>query len=155
MFMQSRSSLEAVLLVLSYEQLRLVSYKDAVGISTIGWGHVVRPDERSFLSGEITRETANKLFIEDFLSHEQAVIRAVGKRELTPDQLGACTSLCFNIGAQAFRESTLAKNIMAGLYERVPDCFRMWVKGTIGGKKATLNGLVARRESEVKLWEKG
>ena len=153
--MPIQSSLEAVLLVLSYEQLRLVAYKDAVGISTIGWGHVIKPNEKHLLSGEITRETANELFVTDFLPHEQAVVRAIGKRELTPNQLGACTSLCFNIGAQAFRESTLAKNISAGKDQLVPASFRMWVKGTVSGGKTTLNGLVARRESEVKLWERG
>lgn len=150
-----RSSLEAVLLVLSYEQLRLIPYKDAAGLATVGWGHLIKDGEKDRFTTAISRETANNLFLADFSFHELAVVSAIGEGRidtLSPSQIGACTSLCFNIGPNAFKSSSVAKNIRIGELDKVPDSIKMWNKATVNGRKVVLPGLAIRRESEVRLW---
>ena len=150
-----RSALEAVLLVLSYEQLRLKPYDDGVGVQTIGWGHRILPSEQD-LRREISRERANALFLADFERHEGLVTAALdAPRDLAPLQLGACTSLCFNIGGSAFANSSLASRINSRAFGLVPDAFRMWNKGRVKGELQVLPGLETRRESEVGLWRRG
>jgi lysozyme len=152
-----RSALEAILLVLSYEQLRLKPYDDGVGVLTIGWGHRILPNEKDLLApAGISRERANGLFISDFERHESFVLAALDfPNELSPLQLGACTSLCFNIGGGAFSTSSVVRRINGRVYHLVPDAFRMWNKGRVKGVLKELGGLTARRESEVALWLRG
>lgn len=151
-----QSDLEAILLVLSYEKLRLLPYDDGVGVLTIGWGHRILPGEDD-LRREITRERANRLFVDDFTEHEQAMLRAIkgAPVDLSPLQIGAIASLCFNIGPGAFANSSVAKAIRAGDLRKVPAAIKMWNKGRVEGKLQVMQGLVLRRQSEVDLWERG
>lgn len=151
-----RSDLEAILLVLSYEQLRLKPYDDGVGVMTVGWGHRILPGEAD-LRNEITRERANRLFVEDFAKHEQAALKAIAGApvELSPLQVGAIASLCFNIGGTAFANSSVAKAIRAGELHRVPAAIKLWNKGRVKGKLQVMRGLTIRRAGEVELWERG
>lgn len=151
-----RSDLEAILLVLSYEQLRLRPYDDGVGVMTTGWGHRILPGETD-LRGEISRDRANRLFVEDFAKHEGAALRAIegAPVELSPLQVGAISSLCFNIGPGAFAGSSVAKAIRAGELQKVPAAIKLWKKGRVKGKLQVMRGLVLRRASEVELWERG
>lgn len=150
-----RSALDAVLLVLSYERLSLVPYDDGVGVLTIGWGHKILRGEPALGKGSITRERANELFMLDFSSHEDGVRLAVRDAPLTPLQLGALTSLTFNIGVGAFRGSSVARAINERRPADVPAAIRMWNKGRVKGVLQVMPGLAARRESEVRLWERG
>lgn len=67
---------------------------------------------------------------------------------LSPERVAAITSLCFNIGSKAFRESTACREIKAGNYGLVPNAIKMWNKA--GGK--IMQGLVNRRNEEANLW---
>lgn len=149
------SDLRAILLVLSFEQLRLRPYDDGVGVQTIGWGHRILPGEDD-LRQEISRERANSLFLSDFERHERMVINGLhDPMGLSPLQLGACVSLCFNIGGSAFANSSVAGRINDGATGSVPEAFRMWNKGRVGGVLRVMSGLSKRRESEVALWIQG
>lgn len=151
-----RSSLEAVLLILSWEQLRLKVYRDAGKKLTVGWGHLVREADRLWEGEEISRDRANSLFMKDLEEHEEETRKAInvlknGITILSPDRFGALTSLCFNIGGTRFLTSTAARMVREGSLDKVPDAIRMWNK--VQGRVS--EGLVARREAECRLWEKG
>jgi lysozyme len=79
------------------------------------------------------------------------VTRSV-RAPLTGPQLDALIALCFNIGGPAFITSTVLRRVNAQDFKNVPDAFRMWNKETIKGRKVVNNGLVNRREFEIKLW---
>lgn len=64
------------------------------------------------------------------------------------NEFGACLSLAYNIGATAFRRSTLLKRLNAGDRAGAAAEFAKWNKG--GGK--VLPGLVRRREAERALF---
>lgn len=65
-------------------------------------------------------------------------------------QFDALVSFAFNVGTQAFKNSTLAKKINANTYNEIRERFLRWNKA--GGK--VLAGLTSRRKkrSETILW---
>ncbi len=148
--------LPAVLHILGWELLRLRAYKDAVGKWTIGWGHLILPNEQHLLKGEITRQQAHALFLVDLVRKEREVNAAIPKVLLEDYQRGALVAFCFNSGVAALGPTMgLGKALREGQFSDVPDEMRRWVYGTDEktGRKVRLTGLVARREDEVALWE--
>ena len=80
--------------------------------------------------------------------------KAVDERVKVPlaqHQFDALVSFVFNLGAGAFAESTLLRELNAGRYDAVPLQLDRWVKA--GGK--TLEGLVRRRKAEGVLFSQG
>jgi lysozyme len=82
---------------------------------------------------------------------------------LTDNQFAALVSLCFNIGATAFKASSVVRSLNNGDYNSVPNNMRLFNKitvkeiqpdGSIVKKKVTSKGLVNRREAEVRLFLK-
>jgi len=67
---------------------------------------------------------------------------------LNQNQFDALTSFTFNVGGAAFSGSTLLKLLNQGQYDEVPPQLRRWNKA--GGK--VVQGLINRRENEIKLW---
>lgn len=66
----------------------------------------------------------------------------------TDNQLGAMTSLAYNIGISAFANSTLLKRHRAGDHAGAAQQFLQWVNA--GGKR--MQGLVNRREAERRVY---
>jgi len=134
-----------------FEGLRLDAYLDVAGILTIGYGHT-GPDVKSGM--KITKAQADDLLHKDM----QWAIDAVSKSVTVPTnqyQQAALTSLTFNIGAGAFKSSTLLRKLNAGDIEGAANEFGRWNKATVNGKKTVINGLTRRRESERKLFMTG
>ena len=67
-----------------YEALRLKPYQDSVGKWTIGYGHVILPNEQYLMDG-ITKETAENLLRNDLVNAEKTINKAV-KVPLTGNQ---------------------------------------------------------------------
>lgn len=130
-------------LVKSFESLRLHAYQDAVGVWTIGWGHIegVKADQT------ITEAQAEKFLLSDIAEAESAVERLITV-QLNDNQFAALVSFTFNLGGGSLQISTLRKKLNAGDYASVPGQLALWVKGD--GK--TLPGLVKRRKAEADLW---
>lgn len=139
------------------EGIKLTVYHDIAGLPTIGVGHLLTRDELS--SGKInilgvlykygdgiTETQAERLLAHDVAFAEGAV-SACGA-ELTQNQFDALVCFVFNIGRNAFAQSTLRKYLSAGELSEVPTQMRRWVHA--GGKMST--GLANRREKEIKLF---
>ena len=122
------------------EGCRLVAYRDAAGVPTIGYGHTagVRMGDR------ISQQQAKALLRQD----AEAVMRQVRALDVarTEAQLEALTSFAFNLGIARLRSSTLLKVIrQGGSKQAIQREFKCWVYA--GGRK--LSGLVNRREWEA------
>jgi GH24 family phage-related lysozyme (muramidase) len=117
------------------------------GYPTIGYGHVVNPDERQQFASGITSEQAEALLRQDVQIAERAVLRLITV-PLTDGQFDALVSFTFNLGAGALQRSTLRRKVNRGDHAAVPPEFRKWVWA--GGRK--LEGLVRRREAEAALY---
>ncbi len=139
-------------------QDRHVVYKDSADLPTIGYGHLLTKAELS--SGKIiefdyrekglSEEQAESLFI---LDTSLTVYRLRGEvKEIEQPKFDALVSFTFNVGFNAFYNSTLLKVIRAeGVKEEVTKQFLRWVYS--GGKK--VQGLENRRRAEAKLYTEG
>lgn len=126
--------------LMEMEGCRLVAYRDATGVPTIGYGHTagVRMGDR------ISQQQAKALLRQD----AEAVMRQVRALDVarTEAQLEALTSFAFNLGIARLRSSTLLKVIrQGGSKQAIQREFKRWVYA--GGRK--LSGLVKRREWEA------
>ena len=131
------------------------------GLKTIGVGHLLTQDELSSgkitigetvvrYAGGITEQQVYDLLGQDLARFDQTVNDKVTVL-LKQFQFDALVSFSLNVGAGAFSSSTLLKVLNQGNYDEVPAQLRRWVFS--GGNK--VQGLVNRRENEVKLWEGG
>lgn len=137
----------AVSLVRHFEGLYLRAYLCPAGVPTIGYGHT-----KGVKMGQtITAEQADAFLAADLAEAAEAVDRLV-KVHLTEPQRGALASFVFNLGASNLRSSTLLKLLNRGDFEGAANQFGVWIKATVGGKKKTLAGLVARRAAEEALF---
>lgn len=145
-------------LLKQWEGFELKVYKDSAGLPTIGVGHLITKSEQASgniliagvpvpYAGGLTDQQALDLLSQDVQPAEQAVNNGV-KVALAQNQFDALVSFTFNVGVGSFNGSTLLKVLNQGNYTQVPDQLRRWNKA--GGK--VVQGLVNRRENEVKLW---
>jgi len=131
-------------LIKRFEGFSPTVYICPAGYPTIGYGHVVKPQEREQFAGGITTEQAETLLRQDVQTAERAVLRLITV-PLTDGQFDALVSFTFNLGAGALQRSTLRRKVNRGDHANVPEEFRKWV--WTGGRK--LEGLVKRRDAEV------
>ena len=130
-----------------FESCRLTAYPDPGSLDgkpwTIGWGTT-----RGVYKGmTITQEEADLLFDEDVNAVAKQVSRMV-RVPLNQSQFDALVSFVYNVGAEAFRKSTLLRKLNAGNYDAVPGELARWNK--VKGK--VVRGLVNRRAAEAGLW---
>jgi lysozyme len=133
----------------------LAQLKDAEGFShtpypdhkghSIAHGHLIKPGEDLTY---VTREQGEQLLLADVTWAEEAVNASVHV-PLTPNQFDALVLLAYNIGAPAFRSSTLVRLLNAGDYAGAAAQFPRWVYAS-GVVNTTL---VARRDRERNLFE--
>lgn len=130
--------------VMQFEGLRLVAYRDAGGVLTIGYGHTGGKLKKG---DTMTKDEAYSTLCQD-LSKKGRFVNALGVCE-TQGQFDALTDFCFNLGTGALNRSTLLKKIRAGApTAEIQAEFRRWVH--CNGK--VLDGLVKRREWEAERW---
>ena len=142
--------------------VRYKPYRSPCGSVVIGVGHKLTPSELSsgkiFIGDDLvsygkkglTPEQAHDLMEEDVNNAECEVMGMV-KVPITQGQFDCLVSFCLDIGEDAFYHSALLSRLNAGEYTAVPDELRQWVHSA--GKK--VNGLKARRETEIRLWNEG
>ena len=127
------------------EGLRLDSYRDAVGIATIGYGHT-GPDVRIPMT--ITPGEAERLLHEDVARFENGVTNCLCGCPTNANQFSAMVSLAYNIGLGNFATSSVLKRHRCGQYQAAADAFLLFKKA--GGK--VLPGLLNRRVAERELY---
>ena len=134
-------------IIKEYESFSPVPYICPAGKNTIGYGHVILSGER--FDRPITKEFATEILAGDVKKAEEAIYKFCGT-VLQTNQFSALVSLVFNIGASAFKDSTLLTYLNEGKPAMAAREFDRWV--FCKGKK--LAGLVARRNAEQALFEK-
>lgn len=133
-------------LIKRFEGIRLIAYK-AVPTEkyyTIGYGHYGADVQRA---QRITEEQAEEMLRKDVQRFVDVVNQYV-KVNLTQNQFDALVSFAYNVGATAFRTSTLLLLLNSGSYSGAANEFDKWNKS--GGR--VLTGLVRRRSEEKALF---
>lgn len=136
-------------LIKQFEGCKLTAYQDIVGVWTIGYGTTAMADVGIVPAKgmTITQERAEDLLrlgVDKFAATVNALITA----KVNANEFGACVSLAYNIGPNAFAKSTVLRELNAGHKDKAAAAFRMWNKA--GGQ--VVKGLVNRREAEIKLF---
>ena len=134
-------------LIRPFEGCRLHAYACPAGVPTIGYG-ATGPDIHLGLVW--TQAQADARLAADIARFERGVRRLV-RVPCTDGQLGACTSLAFNIGLTAFGGSTLLRRLNAGDYAGASAQFSRWTRAA--GR--ILPGLVRRRDAERACFDGG
>lgn len=133
------------------EGIRNRVYKDSAGINTIGIGHRILPSEKRLLSVTLTPKEIEDIFFLDIVNVENAINSSIDVA-LNPNQQAALMSFVFNVGANAFKKSTMLKRINEGRFVEAALEFPRWRFITIQGKKQESKSLAARRFREQKLF---
>lgn len=139
-----KTSDKGIEFIIKEEGERLHAYRCGAGVWTIGVGHTggVTPDMK------ITKAQSREFLKKDVERFEKAVNETI-KHPLLQHQFDALVSFAFNVGAPAFKGSTLAKKINANApWSEIREQFLRWNKA--GGR--VLAGLTSRRKREAKLY---
>jgi len=134
---------EGLELIKRFEGFSPTIYICPAGYPTIGYGHVVREDERDRFEQGIDKDVAERLLLHDVRWAEWGVLRLINV-PLTDGQFDALVSFTFNLGTGALQRSTLRRKVNREEHAQVPREFMRWVWAR--GKR--LKGLVLRRELE-------
>lgn len=137
-------SAEGLALIKKFEGCELEAYQDAVGVWTIGYGHIKGVHEGM----TITKDQAEEMLLEELVEYENHVLNAV-ENQLDQCMFDALVSWTYNLGPTNLNSSTMLKVLNAGQYEDVPAQIKRWNKA--GGK--VLEGLTRRREAEALLFQ--
>ncbi len=135
-------------LIKEFEGFRSEAYLCPANIWTIGYGNTFYLDGEKVKRGDkISREKAEELLkvtVQIFSDHVNKLL----KIPVTSNQFSALVSLTYNIGVDAFKNSTLLKVLNQGNYTEAGNQFLRWNKAN--GK--ILEGLNKRRRRERKLF---
>ena len=135
---------KSIKLIKHYEGLHNKFYVCPAGFKTIGWGHVILPNEN--IPNVITNEMAEEILISDIKKIIPSIFRLI-KYSINNNQFNALISFCYNLGAGTLQASTLRRKINRGEIKDAGDEFLKWVWCTKPYPRK-LKGLILRRRDE-------
>lgn len=139
-----KTSQKGIDIIKTFEGTVLKVYKDAVGLPTIGIGHLIKKGE---VFTTITQQQAEELLAKDLKQFEEGISTSV-KVALTQNQFDALVSFAFNLGIGNLNSSTLLKKLNAGDIQGAANEFVRWNKAS----ERVLSGLTRRRLAEKELF---
>lgn len=139
------AALTLMALVPKHEGTVYRGYLDPVGIVTACTGHTRTAE----LHRMYTKEECARLLEEDLVTHATGVLRCTPGLKERPNQLAAAVSFAFNVGVNAYCQSTMARKFNAGDLAGACAELDRWVRA--GGQ--ILPGLVTRRAEERSICE--
>ena len=141
-------SQQGMLLITDFEGLNLHAYLCPAKVWTIGWGTTVYPNGKRVKACDTCTYQQAMYYKQHDLRRFIEVINKNVCVPLSQQQFDALVSLVYNIGAEAFCQSTLLKKLNQGNYVAAAEQFLVWNKS----RGQVLNGLVRRRQKERELF---
>ncbi len=138
---------EGLALIKRFEGFAPEVYVCSGGWPTIGYGHVVRENERDRFADGIDETAAEELLRCDVETAERAVLRLI-RVPLEDGRFDALVSFTFNLGAGALQRSMLRRKVNCEEHDAVLAEFGRWVWA--GGRK--LKWLMRWRVAEAELY---
>jgi lysozyme len=159
-----KTSEAGIQLIKSFEGCHNTPYRCPAALWTIGYGHVLYPDQARLKTPERAlygiKDEHNRTFEYDEIDSilekdlerfEAGVLRLCPASVDSQSQFDAIVSFSFNVGLGNLQSSTLRMQYNRGDIEGAADEFLKWTKAS--GK--VLKGLVRRREAERALFLTG
>lgn len=147
-------------LIKKFEGFRSKPYLCPARIWTVGYGHVLYPEQIGLKLDErltyplkpednriFTSEEIDGLLIDELGKYERGVVRLC-PGSLTQNQFDALVSFSYNVGLGALQRSTIRSAFNRGDLDIAADAFLKYNKA--GGKE--LKGLTRRRQAERALF---
>ena len=151
-------------LIKSFEGCHNMPYKCPAALWTIGYGHVLYPDQARLKTPEralygikpehnrvFEYDEIDELLEKDIERFEAGVSRLCPTSDDSQSHFDAMVAFAFNVGLGNLQSSTLRMKYNRGDIEGTADEFLKWTKAS--GK--VLKGLVRRREAERALFLAG
>ncbi|ECY9928067.1 lysozyme [Salmonella enterica subsp. enterica] len=123
------------------EGVNLAAYQDGGGVWTIGYGHT-----RGVKQGQVINHEQADEFLDSDLRQVESCISERVTVALNQNQFDALVSFVFNVGRQAFSDSTLLKKLNEGNYRAAADQFTRWVYDNDKFVQGLYNRRVAERD---------
>ncbi|EEK6741156.1 lysozyme [Salmonella enterica] len=123
------------------EGVKLAAYQDGGGVWTIGYGHT-----RGVKQGQVINHEQADEFLDSDLRQVESCISERVTVPLNQNQFDALVSFVFNVGRQAFSDSTLLKKLNEGNYRAAADQFTRWVYDNDQFVQGLYNRRVAERD---------
>jgi len=148
-----QTSNKGIDLITKFEGLKLAAYYCPSKKITIGYGHTGLVDGvMPYIGMSISKDKAIELLKSDLIRYENDINKML-KITVKQCQFDALVSLAFNIGINAFKEST----VLSVVNKKMPSgevvrAFLMWNKININGKMQVSTGLSNRRKEESQLY---
>lgn len=136
-----KTSQNGIDLIKQFEGCRLSAYLDAVGVPTIGYGHITGVK----MGDKITQTQAENLLREDLVKYENAVNELLLHYQLNQNEFDALVSFAFNLGTGNLKKLTANNTRNKG---QIADAMLQYNKA--GGQ--VLSGLTKRRKKERDLF---
>jgi lysozyme len=137
-------SAQGLALIKNFEGYRDVAYKDANGLWACGYGHTDLVN--AFTTCD---ESVAETWLANDTSWAQALINTVVTGTLNQNQFDALVSFSYNVGPEAFHNSTLLRLLNAGDMVGAASQFVLW--DHIDGQ--VVAGLLKRRQAEADLFQ--
>ncbi|WP_298143597.1 lysozyme [uncultured Acinetobacter sp.] len=135
-------------LITQCEGLKLNAYLCPAHVWTIGIGTTVYPNGKRVQQGDACTHAQAVQYKQHDLKRFVQLVNQTVYVELNQNQFDALVCLAYNIGAQAFRQSTLVKTLNTGDYKSASEQFLVWNQS----RGQVLKGLVRRRAQERQLF---
>lgn len=150
LIIMSTTTSTAEILIARFEGKRLKPYLDSGNIWTVGYGSTYNIDaKRPVNQTDIIDDATALRWLKTQVGTFQNQVKAVVKVPVNQNKVDSLTSLAYNIGINAFRNSTLLRLLNEGKPDiEVADQFLRWNK--VNGLVS--NGLTIRRKAERDLF---
>ena len=131
-------------LLTSFEGCKLHSYKDSVGVWTIGYGHTGHDVGPHMTIDQVKADS----LLENDISRFEVGVSDLLQIDINDNQFSALVCFSYNVGLGALKSSTLLKYVNDLMFEQAALEFPKWAKA--GGKEQP--GLLRRRQAEQLLF---
>lgn len=140
----------ALPLVQVWEGRSLVAYRDVAGVPTICDG-----ETRGVKMGDTATPIQCDAMTEAAVAEFEAAIRPCLPADLPTETRAAFVVAAYNIGADAFCKSSMARKAVAGDLHGACDALMKWNKARVKGVLQVVRGLTNRRAAERALCLEG
>lgn len=134
-------------LIKSFEGLQLQSYRDSVGVWTIGYG-TTRINGQTVQPGMSITEDEAEQYLRTDVSGTEWYVNNYVSTSLTQPQFDALVSFTYNLGPANLHNSTLLRLLNSGDYSGAANEFPKW--DMAGGH--VIQGLLNRRLAEQQMF---
>jgi lysozyme len=117
-------SAQGIKFLVKHEGKRYKAYQDTKGLWTIGVGHLILKSEPHLLTETLNDQQVIDLLNKDIQTSQNAINRE--NLQLTQNQFDSLVSFVFNVGAGAFKRSTLLRLLKEGKPDEAAKQFARW-----------------------------